>query len=241
MYFWVKPPAMNNTRMHTLIWLTIFSIAMGYLENAVVIYLREIYYPSGFDFPMVAMSGRMAITEIFREAATLVMLLSVAILAGKKFPDRFAWFLYCFAVWDIFYYVFLKLLIGWPESILTWDILFLIPMVWTGPVITPVVVSLTMILLAVLIIFGNVTHPHRRSYWLILSGAFIIFISFVWDFASFMIRQYPVSGLLNYDLNQEALMKYVPRNFNWWLFIIGELLIMSAIVTEFYRIRKNKI
>ena len=114
--------------IRTCIIVTILSIAMGFLECAVVIYMREILYPGGFEFPLAAIEGDLALTEILREAATMVMLLAIGLMAGRNRSERFAWFLYSFAVWDIFYYVFLKILIGWPSSLLTWDILFLIPM-----------------------------------------------------------------------------------------------------------------
>jgi len=135
--------------------LTIFAIAMGFLESAVVIYLREIYYPEGFAFPLNIIHGKIAVTEILREAATIVMLVSVSILAARRWIIRFAWFIYLFAIWDIFYYVFLRVLLGWPESLLTWDILFLIPTTWVGPVLAPVINSLTMILLAILLIVAD--------------------------------------------------------------------------------------
>ncbi len=97
----------------------------------------------------------LALTEIFREAATLIMLVGIGIIAGRNSSERFAWFLYSFAVWDIFYYIFLKLLLNWPESFMTWDILFLIPATWVGPVIAPVIVSITMIAFALIILYSN--------------------------------------------------------------------------------------
>jgi hypothetical protein len=115
---------------------------MGYMESSVVVYLRAIMYPDGFGFPLAPFDSHLAVTEIFREVATIIMLLGAGIIAGKTFPERFAWFIYCFAIWDIFYYVFLKALLGWPESFMTWDILFLIPATWVGPVISPIIVSL---------------------------------------------------------------------------------------------------
>ena len=93
-----------------LLIVTIFAIAMGLLESAVVIYLRDILYPGGFEFPLNPIRPDLLWTEVFRELATLVMLLGVGILAGRTLAERFAWFLYAFAVWDIFYYVFLWLL-----------------------------------------------------------------------------------------------------------------------------------
>ena len=123
----------------TIIWVTIFAIAMGFFESAIVIYLRQIVYPDGFSFPLQPIPESLATTEILREAFSLLMLLSVGILTGESTITRFAYFIFSFALWDIFYYIFLKLLINWPESLFTMDILFLLPVTWIGPVITPVI------------------------------------------------------------------------------------------------------
>jgi len=136
-----------------MVWLTLFSVAMGFLETAVVIYLRKLYYPNGFQFPLVPVSYDIAMVEFLREAATIIMLAGIGILTGKNTSQKFAIFLYCFAVWDIFYYVFLKVFLGWPESFLTWDILFIIPVPWVGPVICPCIASLTMIILTTFVIY----------------------------------------------------------------------------------------
>ena len=90
----------------TLFWLTMFSIAMGYLETAIVVYIRKLYYPEGFTFPLVPISHDIAVTEFWREAATIIMLAGIGILSGKNASQRFVFFLYAFAIWDIFYYVF---------------------------------------------------------------------------------------------------------------------------------------
>ena len=113
-----------NLIIKNTIWVILFSIAMAYLESAVVVYLREIYYPEGFIFPLTPIDSTIAITEFWREVATLVMLLGIGILTGKSAPQRLAFFLLSFAIWDIFYYVFLYVLLGWPASLMTWDILF---------------------------------------------------------------------------------------------------------------------
>ena len=99
----------------TITRLTIFSIAMGFLETAVVVYMRKLYYPNGFQFPLVPISPDIASTEFWREAATIIMLIAVGIFAGKNAPQRFVFFLYAFAVWDIFYYVFLFVILSWPQ------------------------------------------------------------------------------------------------------------------------------
>jgi len=124
---------------------------MGYFEAAVVVYLRELFYPGGFSFPLKLMSERLIIIELFREASTIAMLIAVAALAGKKFWERFGYFLILFGVWDIFYYIWLKATINWPSSIFDWDILFLIPLPWIGPVIAPSLVALLMIVTGIAI------------------------------------------------------------------------------------------
>jgi hypothetical protein len=224
----------------TLIGLTVFSIAMGYLESAVVVYLRDLYYPSGFDFPLVTMSNTIALTEILREAATVVMLLTVGYLAGENNRNRFAWFLYCFAIWDLFFYIFLKFLIDWPESLFTWDLLFLIPVMWTGPVIAPVIASFSMILLAFLILFYYDQIMQSRPRWfIILLGATLIFISFIWDFSTYILKDNPFGALFSYEVNQHALIQYKPASFNWWLFIFGQLSVFAGFLIPFTGTKKS--
>ena len=225
-----------------LMWITFLAVAMAFLESAVVIYLRELFYPTGFNFPMVKMPAKIALTEILREIATLVMLVAMGFLAGKNARQRFAWFLYSFAVWDLFYYVFLKLILGWPSSWLTWDILFLVPIVWTGPVLAPVLVSLSMIILAVFILYAD---QHQESWkmtkpvlFLIIFGSVLIFLSFIWDFSSFLHRQYSFSVLLNIKNASSALKVYIPGSYNWFLLLAGEAAIFSGIIKMFYKKRR---
>ncbi|HHH72204.1 MAG TPA: hypothetical protein ENL04_00050 [Sulfuricurvum sp.] len=128
-----------------LIWLIVWGITFGYMEAAVVVYLREIYYPDGFAFPLKLISGAIMWTEIGREAATLVIMAATVMLAYERMQSRMAAFAVLFGVWDIFYYVFLRLILDWPKSLATWDILFLIPAPWVGPVWAPVLVSVGLI------------------------------------------------------------------------------------------------
>jgi hypothetical protein len=127
--------------------LALFSIAFAYVESAVVVYLRALYYPQGFSLPLAVMSRSHMFVEIGREAMTMVMLCSAAFLCtekGNRKRQMISFFIFAFGVWDIFYYVWLKALLNWPESFLTPDILFLIPVVWVGPVVSPVLVSCAM-------------------------------------------------------------------------------------------------
>ena len=127
----------------------LFGIAFAYIESAVVVYLRAIFYPDGFTFPLqmfdiTALGRRLTLTEIGREAATLVLIVTAAWLFGRSRQERGAYVLVIFAVWDIFYYVWLKVLLNWPASIMDWDILYLIPYVWASAVLCPVLVALAM-------------------------------------------------------------------------------------------------
>lgn len=141
--------------------IVIFSIGLAFIEAVVVVYLRAIFYPEGFVFPLVGFMGdehwiKFLRIETCREAATLVILFSSAWLFGKNLRTRLAYFLIIFAIWDIFYYIWLKILLGWPSSIMEWDILFLIPVPWAAPVLAPLILSLTMLIGAMAIL-------HRES------------------------------------------------------------------------------
>jgi len=125
---------------------------MALVEAVVVIYLRALYYPEGFSFPLKIITTKHFIFEIVREAATILMLISVGALIGKRFWEKFAYFLIFFGFWDIFYYIWLKIAIGWPLSLLDWDILFLIPSVWASPVLYPILVSAAMFAFAVAVL-----------------------------------------------------------------------------------------
>jgi len=217
------------------LWVSLFAIAMGFLECAVVIYLRDILYPGGFAFPLASISQKLAVTELFREAATLLMLLGAGILAGRTATERFAWFLYAFALWDIFYYVFLWLLLGWPASLLTWDVLFLIPVTWTGPVLSPVLASGMMIVLGSCIICATGRNPQTvlsATEWILLiTGATVVFISFIWDYSVFILHHYSLQEIWAIP-NKQALfnlaIKYIPDRFPWLIFGSGMLVIASG-------------
>jgi hypothetical protein len=226
----------------TILWVFIFSVAMGLLEAAVVIYLRRIYYPEGFCFPLKDMEMPILIIELLREAATLAMLAMIGLLAGRRLTSSFAYFIFAFAIWDIFYYVFLYVFTGWPESFLTWDLLFLIPSIWTGPVLAPIITSLTMILLCMVILQVELRWEtaHLKSLeWVILvTGAAVVLQSYIWDYNKYIFDQYSLQELFN-NLSGKSLrdytLAYVPRNFPWLVFIIGEALILLATAMYFRR------
>jgi len=224
-----------------LLVVSLFSIAMGLFESAVVIYMREILYPEGFVFPLSPVQPDLMLTELLREGATIIMLLGIGFLAGRNNLERFAWFLYSFAIWDIFYYVFLWLLIGWPPSLMTYDILFLLPSTWIGPVITPLIVSLTMIAFALLVLVMNRQKEDIKipgiSWLLLITGSVILIMGFIWDYSAFIMESMTIRDI--WTLPKEEVLKlathYIPRSFNWFLFILGELVIISGILVFYLR------
>jgi hypothetical protein len=217
-------------------YLTIFSIAMGFMESAVVVYLRALYYPDGFVFPLVPLDGKILITELLRELATLIMLIMAGIIAGKNFAQRFVFFLFCFAVWDIFYYVFLYLLIGWPATLLDWDILFLLPVPWIGPVLAPCLLSLMMILMMLMVTWLQ-ENQHRVKFGLIdmillASGSLVVIASFTKDYFRLIAGAYAStsgSGMM------DTLRNFIPESFSWLLFGVGVLLLIADFVLIFLR------
>jgi hypothetical protein len=228
----------------TILWLLIFAISMGFFESSIVIYLREIYYPEGFDFPLHPIEPQIAVTELIRELFSLIMIISVAILAKRSFHERFANFLFIFAIWDIFYYIFLKLILGWPASPATWDILFLIPLPWTSPVIAPIIISLLMIALALVIYrFHNFNNPVEikiREWIILIGGAIIIFVSFILDFLRYFLNNFEkYSHHPALEQLHIASGEYHPSSFNWIVYLIGVLTLIAAIFL-IYRTNKYK-
>jgi hypothetical protein len=227
---------MKKSTLQALFWLTVFSIAMGYMETAVVVYLREMYYPGGFGFPLKPVGYSIAVTEIIREAATIIMLAGAGVMTGRTLTEKFGNFVYSFAVWDIFYYVFLKLLLHWPDSLLTWDLLFLIPVPWVGPVICPVINSLSMILLAFVIAYftdtGGQVKLTVKEWTLLVTGSVIVIVSYTLDYSSYILSHFSIAELLD-ELNRDVILsyasEYIPKHFDWWIYIAGELLILSGI------------
>lgn len=222
---------MSSSLRRTMFWITAYAIAMGILEAAVVIYLRRLYFPEGFRFPMRMIETEVAIIELWREAATIFMLSAVGVLAGRTRAERFAWFIYCFGVWDLAYYAGLKGFIGWPESFLTWDILFLIPVPWVGPVIAPCIVAVTMCVLA----FTAVRYADRgvdasmtsRERWLLWTGAFVIIVSFTIDWARADGPKLWNNIIHDRDL-LHGLDNYIPRYFPWSILALGEALGLAS-------------
>jgi hypothetical protein len=211
-----------------------FATAMGYVEAAVVVYLRRLYYPHGFAFPLSGIDSSIAGVEVVRELATIVMLGCVGIIAGRTRAQRFGYFIYAFGIWDIVYYIGLKATLGWPPSLFTWDILFLFPVPWVGPVLAPALVAATMIGFGALILRaaerGSGGQASRREVGTLVAGTMIMLACFMADWlraegATFLhnlvSRRDPLAGLDS----------YVPHAFPWFAFLLGEATVVAAIIS----------
>ncbi len=169
----------------TLAWVAVFSVAFAFVESSVVIYLRALYYPEGFAFPLKAIPAGYLRVEIAREAATVIMLATIGIIAGWKPWERFGFFLFAFGIWDIAFYAWLLGTIGWPASLFDWDILFLIPLPWIGPVIAPLLISLLMTFCGGDIVFRSAGarrfHPRALSWVMGALGTAFLLYSFMAD------------------------------------------------------------
>jgi len=141
-----------------LILLAIFGIAMAHFEGVVVVYLRKalgMFDSESNKESVTKFPKRYLYIEMTREAATIIMLVVIAILSGSGPVEWIVFFLWTFAFWDLFYYLSLYLLIKWPPKLTTIDVLFLIPVPWIAPVWFPIgVSSLTILIIIVLIICG---------------------------------------------------------------------------------------
>lgn len=200
----------------------IYAAAMAWVESAVVFYLRtmidRIVPYQAMPLPLV---GGIGGTELVRELATMIMLLTIGWLAGSTTRTRIAYSVIAFGVWDILYYAFLKIMCDWPASLFDWDILFLIPLPWWGPVIAPMLIATLMIIWGSMVVFARDESSVRTS-WVLWSGcgAGIILGLYV-----FMLDALKVAGG-----GTDAIRKLLPVTFNWPLFGMALLLMSLPII-----------
>jgi len=201
-----------------VIFILLFGVAMAYVEAMAVVYLRELLYPEGFSFPLKLIPLNLIAMELFRELASVVMVVAVAAIAGKKFWERFGYFIILFGIWDIFYYIWLKVTIDWPSSFFDWDILFLMPIPWIGPVIAPVLVALLMVItgLSIISLFarGYTFRPTALAWVLSVFGTAALLFSFMRDTGATLYQQ-------------------MPQPYMYGLLIVGLLLILIAYLVSY--------
>jgi hypothetical protein len=206
-------------------WLVvIYAAAMAWVESAVVFYLRsmmgrlEPYQPN--PLPVI---GGFARVELTRELATLVMLVAVGFLAGRTWRTRFGYAVIAFGVWDIFYYVFLKMICDWPHSLLDWDILFLLPVPWWGPVLAPVLIS------GLMILWGTLVSQIEQSTTPTLSNWRVRILNLTG--IAFALYAFMADTLAASQHGLDAIRTMLPVKFNWPVLCLA-LALMSAPVMQ---------
>jgi hypothetical protein len=207
----------------------VFAAAMAWVEAAAVYYLRVLVdRVEPYQANPLPMQGVLGQVELVREAATLVMLAAVGWLAGRTKAARLGYAAIAFGAWDIFYYVFLRVIDGWPRSLFDWDVLFLIPLPWWGPVLAPVCIALLMIVGGTLATRPSlppagtpVTRLSWRLSWLGIALALYVFMA---DSLRALTHGLDVTQTL-------------PRAFNWPVFCVALALMAVPVVVMARRTR----
>jgi hypothetical protein len=196
----------------------LYAIAMAWVESAVVVYLRtlldRIQPYQKTPLPHLANFGS---TELIREAATLIMLAAVGFLSGNTTRKRLGYSLIAFGIWDIFYYIFLQIICGWPKSLFDWDILFLIPLPWWGPVLAPMLIAMLMIIWgsSVTVLHLKPRNVSNAARYYCTVGIFLALYVFMQD------------SLGTLRLGEKGLREMLPAHFSWPLFSFA-LFLMAA-------------
>lgn len=224
--------------------LAIFGVSFGYVEAAIVVYLRHIYEPirqqmhpgkpPGELFPLITTDQlkskgpeheRLLLIELGREIATLVMLGGAALAVASNTRQWLAGFSIAFGIWDLTFYAFLKIFLDWPASLLTWDILFLVPLPWVGPVLSPCIVAASMVVGGVVLLKRESGRPVllQPIHWgALVAGAFVLMTAWMWDWRNTMAGNWP-------------------NPFKWTLFAIGELISFGAFAHAAWMPRRVKV
>ena len=222
---------MSTNRISLFRWwlVALYAAAMAWVEAAVVFYLRsmigriEPHQPD--PLPVI---GGFASVELPRELATLVMLLAVGALTGRTWRARLGYTAIAFGVWDIFYYVFLKIMCGWPHSLLDWDILFLLPLPWWGPVLAPVLISLLMIL------WGTFASQFERAPQATLSNWRVWVLSFIG--VALALYVFMANAIAVFPGGLDAVRMVLPERFNWPLFCLALMLLSAPVIQIGWRL-----
>lgn len=222
------------TRTHAR-WIVVasFAIAMAWLESATVYYLRtlvdriEPYQPN--PLPIQGLLGQV---ELVREMATLVMLFTLGVLAGRTWRARWGYAAVAFGLWDIFYYVFLRIMTGWPRSLFDWDVLFLLPLPWWGPIVAPMAIALLMIVwgtVATLDRSHRVTPLATGSSWTVSAvGTALALYVFMAD----SLRQLPAL--------RDGTTYALPTEFNWLAFAAAFVLMSAPLLATGVKPRPDR-
>ena len=206
-----------------------FAIAMAWVEAASVFYLRALVDRiEPYQANPLPLNDSLGYVELWREAATLVMIATLGMLAGRTRRHRAGYAALAFGAWDIFYYVFLRIMTDWPRTLLDWDILFLLPLPWWGPVLAPVSIALLMIVWGTLTTQSGGDASSVRWSW--APGG----VGIVLALAVFMIDAWRAL-----PDGRAAVLQVLPTTFNWPLFWVAVLLMALPALDQVARTRKS--
>lgn len=209
-----------------------YAAGMAWVESAVVFYLRTmIDRIDPYQAHPLPEIGGFGPAELVREAATLLMLLTVGILAGRNLRSRLGYAVFAFGVWDILYYVFLYVMCGWPQGWMDWDLLFLIPLPWWGPVLAPVMIASLMVAWGVLVTQFEESSPHPRLPW---RSTLASFLGMGLALYVFMADSIKVA-----DQGVETLREVLPTHFQWPLFLMAVCLMAAPVVSRISRLKAS--
>jgi hypothetical protein len=209
-----------------------FATGMAWVEAACVFYLRAMVDRlEPYQANPLPMHGVLGPVELAREAATLVMLLTVGGIAGRTRTTQLGYTAIAFGVWDIFYYVFLKIICDWPKSLFDWDILFLIPLPWWGPVIAPLSIALLMVLWGTLVTLDAVrdTVTAAASIWWRFNALGTALALYVFMADSFHAASQGVN----------VPRSVLPTVFNWPLFALAVTLMAAPVAQLAWRMMRS--
>jgi hypothetical protein len=221
----------------------VFAVGMAWVEAASVYYLRAMVDRlEPYQENPLPIRGILGEVELVREAATLVMLLTIGMLAGRTWHKRLGYTAIAFGVWDILYYVFLRMIYDWPRSLFDWDILFLLPLPWWGPVLAPICIALLMIVwgtFATQFVDHSPATSLTRTLWCV-SGLGI----------ALALSVFMADSLRTVSQGLDVTRQVLPRAFNWSMFCVALTLMAAPVAhrgwrliaqgsTWFYRVRQR--
>lgn len=207
--------------VYFLFFLSVFAISFAFIESSIVIYLRKLYYPEGFSFPLKFIQDEVIKVEFLREISSIFLIFSVSVLSGKTRVLKVASFFYIFGLWDIFYYIFLYIFLKWPKSFYEWDLLFLVPIPWVSPVYAPLFCSLSFIIISILVLYlwkeGYPFSIKSRDFTISLVSLSLILISF-------------------FNESKKVILGGIPEDFPFFLYFFGLILFFLYWVIKIFKI-----
>jgi hypothetical protein len=215
----------------TWVLVLVFAIGMAWVEAATVYYLRVLVdRVNPYQANPLPMRGDLGWVELVREAATLVMLAAVGLLAGRTRTARLGYAAVAFGAWDIFYYVFLRAIAGWPGSLVDWDVLFLLPVPWWGPVLAPVSIA------ALLVVGGTLASRSPA----VATPAVFMRVSWRLSWLGMALALYAfMADSLRAARQGLDVTKVLPQTFNWPLFWLAVALMAAPVIGMGWRLHQS--